>query len=64
MQEYVMKFGMKRIPTNVIGLKREPEAGEYAYTYAFEEAGTFSIQIHVEDDKELHEHEVYTVVVE
>ncbi|MEK5037754.1 FixH family protein [Sporosarcina sp. FSL K6-3457] len=42
----------------------ESEAGEYAYTHAFEEAGTYSIQIHVEDDKDLHEHEVYTVVVE
>ncbi len=42
----------------------EPVAGEYAYTYAFEEAGTYSVQIHVEDDKDLHEHEVYTVVVE
>lgn len=42
----------------------EPEAGEYAYTHAFAEAGTYSVQIHVEDDKDLHEHEVYTIVVE
>ncbi|WP_342505540.1 FixH family protein [Sporosarcina sp. FSL K6-2383] len=42
----------------------ESEAGEYAYTYAFTQAGTYSVQIHVEDDKDLHEHEVYTIIVE
>ena len=34
------------------------------HPYTFAEAGTFQIQIHVEDDKELHEHEVYTIEVE
>lgn len=42
----------------------ESEAGEYAYTYTFAQAGTYSVQIHVEDSKDLHEHEVYTIVVE
>lgn len=42
----------------------ETVVGEYAATHTFTQAGTYSIQIHVEDDKDLHEHEVYTVVVE
>ena len=42
----------------------EMVAGQYATTHAFTQAGTYSIQIHVEDDKDLHEHELYTVIVE
>ena len=42
----------------------ETAAGEYAVTHMFTQAGTYNIQIHVEDDKDLHEHEIYTVVVE
>ncbi len=41
----------------------ESVAGEYAATYTFAEAGAYKIQIHVEDDKELHEHEEYAVEV-
>ena len=41
----------------------ESVAGEYAASYAFAEAGTYKIQIHVEDDKELHEHEEYEIEV-
>ena len=42
----------------------ETVAGEYTALHTFTQAGTYSVQIHVEDDKDLHEHEVYTVVVE
>ncbi|WP_318614065.1 FixH family protein [Sporosarcina sp. YIM B06819] len=42
----------------------ETKTGEYASTYTFAQAGTYSIQIHVQDNKELHEHEIYTIVVE
>src|SRR5690606_7725751 len=31
----------------------ESEAGEYASDYTFAQAGAFSVQIHVEDDKDL-----------
>ncbi|HJF31701.1 MAG TPA: FixH family protein [Sporosarcina psychrophila] len=41
----------------------ESTAGEYATSYTFEEADTYKIQIHVEDDKELHEHEEHTLEV-
>lgn len=34
----------------------ETESGEYTGTHTFEEAGTYSIEIHVEDDDDLHEH--------
>ncbi len=42
----------------------ETVAGEYAAIHSFTQAGTYSVQIHVQDDEDLHEHEVYTVVVE
>lgn len=41
----------------------ESVSGEYAASYTFGEAGAYKIQIHVEDDKELHEHEEYTLEV-
>ncbi len=41
----------------------EPVAGEYAATHAFAEAGTYSVQIHVEDDQGLHEHDVFKIAV-
>ena len=41
----------------------ESVAGEYTASYTFAEAGAYKIQIHVEDDKELHEHEEYAIEV-
>lgn len=41
----------------------ETTAGEYVVNYTFEEAGTYTIQIHVEDDDGLHEHEEHDVKV-
>lgn len=41
----------------------ETVAGEYAITYKFAEAGPHKIQVHVKDDKELHEHEEHTIEV-
>jgi len=41
----------------------EGNAGEYTAHHAFEEAGTYHIQIHVEDDEDLHEHMTYEVDV-
>lgn len=35
----------------------ETTAGEYISTHTFTEAGTYTVQIHVEDDEGLHEHE-------
>ncbi|CAM3145227.1 FixH family protein [Filibacter tadaridae] len=42
----------------------EMNAGEYMAEHTFVEAGTYSVQIHVKDDQELHEHEVHTLIVE
>ncbi|WP_368654448.1 FixH family protein [Ornithinibacillus sp. 4-3] len=42
----------------------ETVAGEYVGKHTFEEAGTYSIQIHVEDDEDLHEHETYEIEVQ
>jgi hypothetical protein len=41
----------------------ESVSGEYAASYTFAEVGAYKIQIHVEDDKELHEHEEYALEV-
>ena len=41
----------------------ESVAGEYAASYTFAQAGPYNIQIHVKDDKELHEHEEHTIEV-
>lgn len=42
---------------------KETSAGNYAADYAFKEAGTYHIQVHVEDDHDLHEHMEYKVIV-
>ncbi|MFD2130904.1 FixH family protein [Pseudogracilibacillus auburnensis] len=42
----------------------ENNAGEYVANYSFEETGTYHIQIHVEDDEDLHEHAEYEVEVQ
>jgi len=41
----------------------ETETGEYSGTHTFDEAGTYTVQIHVEDDDELHEHMEYEIEV-
>jgi hypothetical protein len=41
----------------------ESVAGEYTASYTFAEAGSHKIQIHVKDDKELHEHEEHAIEV-
>jgi len=41
----------------------ESVAGEYTASYTFAQAGPHKIQIHVEDDKELHEHEEHEIEV-
>ncbi|MEK3933760.1 FixH family protein [Sporosarcina sp. FSL W7-1349] len=41
----------------------ETQAGEYTATHTFAEPGTFHIQIHVENEDGLHEHEEHTVEV-
>ena len=41
----------------------ESVAGEYTASYTFAEVGSYKIQIHVEDDKELHEHEEHIIEV-
>lgn len=42
----------------------ETATGEYEAQHAFEEAGIYTIVIHVEDDADLHEHDHFTVEVE
>ena len=42
---------------------KETTAGEYAAPHTFADAGTFQIQIHVEDEHDLHEHETYMIEV-
>ncbi|HLR08916.1 MAG TPA: FixH family protein [Bacillota bacterium] len=41
----------------------EIDEGEYTGTHAFAEAGTYTVQIHVEDDGGLHEHEMHDIKV-
>src|SRR5699024_12248007 len=42
----------------------ESDVGEYTAAHAFAEAGTYHIQIHVEDDDGLHENEEHDIEVE
>lgn len=41
----------------------EAVPGEYTSTHSFEEDGTYTVTIHVEDDEGLHEHQEYEIVV-
>ena len=41
----------------------EAVPGEYTSTHSFEEHGTYTVIIHVEDDEGLHEHKEYQIVV-
>jgi hypothetical protein len=41
----------------------EIQAGEYVANHTFKEAGTYHVQIHVEDDKDLHEHVEHEIIV-
>ena len=41
----------------------ETKPGEYTANHIFGEAGTYHVQIHVEDKGELHEHEEHEIVV-
>ncbi|MBP2076234.1 FixH family protein [Oceanobacillus polygoni] len=41
----------------------ESKAGEYLGTHTFDEAGTYTINVHVEDDEDLHEHSDYNFEV-
>ena len=41
----------------------EGAPGEYSSSFIFTEKGTYTVQIHVEDDEGLHEHEDYEVEV-
>lgn len=42
---------------------KEHDAGSYTAQYAFLDKGIYSIQVHVEDDGDLHEHKIYSVEV-
>lgn len=42
----------------------EDAAGEYIATYTFSEDGLYHIQVHIEDDQDLHEHEEHEIEVE
>lgn len=42
---------------------KETVAGEYSSSYTFTEAGTYTVQIHVKDEQDLHEHEEHTIVI-
>lgn len=42
----------------------EKSAGEYHGSYKFPKAGTYEIQVHVQDDEDLHEHKTYEVNVQ
>ncbi|HLQ74221.1 MAG TPA: FixH family protein [Bacillota bacterium] len=41
----------------------EVSNGEYSATHTFKQADDFNVQIHVEDDEDLHEHETHVVNV-
>lgn len=42
----------------------ESEQGEYEATHTFDNAGTYELIVHVEDDEDLHEHDEFTLEVE
>lgn len=42
---------------------KETQAGEYVANHVFSETGTYTIQIHVEADDDLHEHKEYEIEV-
>ncbi|RST72229.1 hypothetical protein D4T97_016420 [Siminovitchia acidinfaciens] len=42
---------------------KESKPGEYTSAFTFKDAGKYNIQIHVEDDKDLHEHEEHEIEV-
>lgn len=42
---------------------KETADGEYVGDYTFEKPGIYTVTIHVEDDKELHEHEEHVIEV-
>ncbi len=42
---------------------KEIEAGEYVADFTFEKASTYHVQIHVEDDEDLHEHIEHEITV-
>lgn len=48
--------------TNSVEAKEENE--EYIAKYTFAEAGTYNIEIHVEGDNDLHEHDEHTVEID
>lgn len=41
----------------------QPKTGEYTANYTFEKVGKFNIQVHVQDDNDLHEHEIHEIDV-
>lgn len=41
----------------------EVESGQYTAIYSFPEQGTYQVQVHVEDDEDLHEHKIYEIDV-
>jgi len=42
----------------------ETKPGEYMAQHAFVEKGTYHIEVHVQDEQDLHEHEAHEVIVE
>ena len=42
----------------------EINAGEYTADHTFDEASTYHVQIHVQDENELHEHETFELIVQ
>jgi len=42
----------------------ETKPGTYTAQYAFEKAGTYHVEIHVQDEHDLHEHEAHEIIVE
>lgn len=41
----------------------ESASGEYKATHTFEAAGTYNIEVHIEDDEDLHEHQEFKIEV-
>lgn len=42
---------------------KEIKPGQYSADYIFPEVGTYNVQVHVEDDEDLHEHTTYQIEV-
>lgn len=60
---FAMKYGTENEDERKWIDASETKAGEYTGAHTFDEAGAYTINIHVKDDENLHEHQDFTFEV-